>query len=149
MKDVIISITGIQSSDETSAVGADTIELITGGEYSHGENETILSYMESEMTGMEGTKTTIQIRPDVVVLRREGTTSSNMVFEEGKKHIFLYETPYGAMSMGVDTHRIHTGISEAGGDVEIDYTLDMDNRTVSKNTFKINVRSNTPGMLPQ
>lgn len=148
MKEVIISIKGIQDPGLEVAAGGDPIELITGGQYSHRGNETIFSYMETEMTGMEGTKTTFSVKPDMVILTREGTTSSKMVFEQGKKHVFLYETPYGATSMGVDTHRIRTGIDDVGGDIEIEYTLDVDNRVVSQNSFLINIRENT-GKLRQ
>ena len=49
--------------------------------------------MESELTGMEGTKTSFIFSPEEVVLSREGTLTSRMVFREGKKSTFLYDTP--------------------------------------------------------
>ena len=35
------------------------------------------------------------------------------------KHYFAYETPFGAVTMGVDTHSIKNGLGEAGGDLEL------------------------------
>jgi uncharacterized beta-barrel protein YwiB (DUF1934 family) len=137
MKDVIISIKGAQApymADE------DSIELITNGEYAHESGETVFSYMESEMTGMEGTRTTFRVSPHMVTLTREGTLNAQMVFEQGKKHLFLYETPHGAMSMGVDTRRLSTGLGDSGGEMEIDYTIDVDSVVVSENSFVISVR---------
>ena len=138
MKDVIISIKGTQGpyfDDE-----ADRIELITSGEYTHEGTETVFSYMESEMTGMEGTRTTFRVNPQKVTLTREGTLNAQMVFEEGKKHLFLYETPYGATSMGVGTRRLRDRLGESGGEMEIDYTIDVDSVVVSENSFIISVR---------
>ena len=63
-----------------------------------------------------------------------------MVFQEGKKHFFLYELPFGSVTMGVNTSRINSDFTEAGGDLEIKYTVDMDNAVVSENTFIINIR---------
>ena len=137
MKDVIISIKGTQGP---CSPGEEAIELITNGEYCHEGSETVFSYMESEMTGMEGTRTTFHVSPRKVTLTREGTMNAQMVFEAGKKHLFLYETPYGATSMGVDTRRLTSGLGASGGDMEIDYTIDVDSVVVSENCFIISVR---------
>jgi len=140
MKDVIISIKGIQGAGPYLMEETDAIELITSGEYSHEGSETVFSYMESEMTGMEGTRTTFHVSPRMVTLTREGTLNAQMVFEQGKKHMFLYETPYGATSMGVDTRRLAYGLGDDGGKMEIDYTIDVDSVVVSENSFVISVR---------
>ena len=120
---------------------ADGVELITSGEYSHQGGKTVFSYMESEVTGMEGTRTTFQVDPKMVTLTREGTMNAQMVFEPGKKHVFLYETPYGATSMGVDTRRLTHGLGANGGDMQIDYIIDVDSVVISENSFIIHVRT--------
>ncbi len=137
MKDVIISVKGIQS---TSDAEDEVTELVTGGEYSNENGEITLSYMESELTGLEGTKTTFKINKDLVTLTREGMYNSQMIFEEGRRHFFLYETPFGATTMGVSAHSIETGLDEHGGDMEISYAVDIENVVMGHNTFHINVR---------
>ena len=69
-----------------------------------------------------------------------GTLTSRMVFREGKKSTFLYDTPYGSTTMGLDTHKIRSTLGERGGDLEIDYIVDFDHAVVGRNRFKINVR---------
>ena len=140
MKDVLISIKGLQGAGPYLVDETDTIELITSGEYAQEDAEIVFSYMESEMTGMEGTRTTFRISPHQVTLTREGTLNAQMVFEQGKKHVFLYETPFGATSMGVDTKRLVHNLGEQGGEMEIDYTIDVDSVIVSENSFIISVR---------
>ena len=102
MKDVIISVTGVQQGVN----GPDAMELVTAGQYGQDEKETLLTWQESELTGMEGTKTSLCVQPRSVVLSREGTLNTRMEFEEGRKRYFLYETPFGSATMGLNTRRI-------------------------------------------
>ena len=137
LKDVIISITGVQNFPQGSD---DTVELVTEGKYCYRDGKGELSYMESELTGMQGTRTSFTFTPTEVVLSREGTLTSKMVFREGTKNTFLYDTPFGSATMGLDTHKIHSTMGPRGGDMEIDYVVDFDHAVVGRNTFRINVR---------
>lgn len=136
MKDVIISIKGLQGYGEDN----DAIELVTDGKYGYSDEQCKLIYMESELTGLEGTKTSFTIEPTSMVLEREGTLNSRMVFEQGKKHTFLYDTPFGAATMAVDTKRVFTKLDERGGDMEVDYIINLEHAAVGRNKLRINVR---------
>ena len=137
MKDVIISITGVQNYPQGTD---DSVELVTEGKYSFRDGRGELSYMASELTGMQGTRTSFTFTPTEVVLSREGTLTSKMIFREGTKNTFLYDTPFGSATMGLDTHRIHSTLGPKGGDMEIDYVVDFDHAVVGRNKFRINVR---------
>ena len=63
-----------------------------------------------------------------------------MEFQEGKKSYFLYETPFGSATMGLDTRRIRSSFDFHGGDMEIEYTVDMDQTIVGRNRFYIQVK---------
>ena len=136
MKDVIISVTGVQQGVD----GPDSMELVTAGKYGVSADEIRLTWEESELTGMEGTHTSLTVQPGSVVLSREGTMNTSMEFEEGKKHYFLYETPFGSATMGLDTHRIRSRLGAHGGDIDIEYVVDMDQSVVGRNRFYIQVR---------
>ena len=136
MKDVIISVTGIQHSFD----GPDAMELVTAGQYGVSADEIRLTWEESELTGMEGTRTSLTVQPKSVRLEREGSLNTSMEFEEGQKHYFLYETPFGSATMGLDTHRIRSRLGLHGGDILIDYVVDMDHTVVGRNRFYIQVR---------
>ncbi len=77
MKDVIISITGIQYAAHDTD---EAVELVTDGKYCFKDGHGKLTYDESELTGMEGTTTSFLISPGEVILSREGTLTSQMVF---------------------------------------------------------------------
>ena len=101
-KPVIISIRGVQSPFPGHE---DVMELVTQGTLSGTEDEGLaLTYEESELTGLEGTTTTFRILKDRITLLREGTLNSEMIFQEGRRHISLYQTPFGGFSLGVRTH---------------------------------------------
>ena len=136
MKDVIISVTGIQQNSD----GPDAMELVTAGQYGVSADEIRLTWEESELTGMEGTRTSLTVQPRMVRLDREGALNTSMEFEEGQKHYFLYETPFGSATMGLNTHRIRSRLGQHGGDILIDYVVDMDHTVVGRNRFYIQVR---------
>lgn len=138
MKNVIISIQGTQKRDGEES---DAVELVTDGLFCHEGGISKFSYMESELTGMEGTKTSFDIGSQgFITMSREGTVSSQMVFEEGKKHNFIYETPFGSAIMGVNTRKLVADFNEHGGNLEIDYLVDYQQSLVGHNRFKIKVR---------
>ena len=142
MRDVMISIIGIQD-DANGAI--DKIELVTAGQYGFENGRSRFTYEESDLTGLSGTRTTFTIDPMGVVLRREGSLNTEMVFQAGKKNYFLYETPFGSATMGVDTRRIDAALGEHGGDLVLDYDIDFNHTPMGSNKFKINVRENKNG----
>ena len=143
MKDVIISVTGVQQGVN----GPNAMELVTAGQYGQDEKETLLTWQESELTGMEGTKTSLRVQRQGVVLSREGTNNTRMEFEEGKKRYFLYETPFGSATMGLNTRRIVNRLGLHGGEIEIDYSVDMDQTVVGRNRFYIRVQEPRPSHI--
>lgn len=137
MKDVLIS---IESSFAYEQEEEERMEFTTDGYYFYEDNVGCLSYLETEVTGLEGTRTSVFVMPDRVVIDREGTVTSRMVFQEGLKDAFQYATPFGQATMGIDTRRIRRNMNEAGGSVEIDYVVDMEHTVASRNKFQITVR---------
>lgn len=139
---VIISIQGKQSFE---AQDDDTIELVTEGCLEpDGDDGYTLSYQESELTGLEGTLTTFQIEKDRITLMRVGEVNSQMVFEEGRRHLSMYNTPYGALSVGVSTRRMRSDLRRDGGSIEIHYAIEIDHAVAGQNLFQISVREKKP-----
>ena len=138
-KSVILSIRGQQTTDNNDP---DVIELVTEGTLTgHDNGNYTLRYQESELTGLEGTQTTIQVEGSSVSILREGQVNSQMVFEEGRRHLTMYNTPYGAMTLGVNTRKMKVDLDETGGCIEIDYALEVDHAVAGENLFSIYVRS--------
>ena len=137
MKDVLIS---IHSSFAYEEGEEQQMDFTTDGYYFYEDDVGCLSYEETEVTGMEGTRTSLFVMPDQVVVDREGTVTSRMVFKEGLKSAFQYATPFGNANMGINTRRITRNMDGSGGSVEIDYVVDMEHVVASRNRFEITVR---------
>ena len=140
-KDVIISIRGTQ---DYSGTDPDTMELVTEGKLAVQDGALCLSYEESELTGMEGTTTVFQVEPEKVTLLRLGSVQSEMVFEEGRRHMSLYSTPYGNMEIGVRARCLNSTLELTGGRLEIDYDIEINHMLAGQSLFRIDVRENTP-----
>lgn len=139
---VIISIKGTQSY---VGMEEDAIELVTEGRLEpDGTEGFTLSYQESELTGLGGTLTTFQIEPGRITLMRMGEVNSQMVFQEGRRHLSLYDTPYGALSVGVNTRKMHAHLDRSGGAIDIAYAIEIDHAAAGENFFHIQVREKPP-----
>ena len=134
---VMLSIRGEQAYEGTDP---DAMELMTEGTLELTEAGLRLHYQETELTGLEGTSTTFEVRGPQVILTRSGKVNSQMVFEEGRQHTSLYETPYGELAVDIQTGRLRHNLSERGGILEIRYSIAVEHTVAGKNRFKIRVR---------
>ena len=142
-KEVVISIKGMQQYEGALP---DAVELVTAGRLARDGTGYTLSYQESELTGLEGTLTTIQVDGEQVTLMRVGEFNSQLVFQEGRRHLSMYNTPYGAMSVGVNTRHLLTQLNDQGGNIEVDYTIEVDHALAGRNVFRIDVKEAEGGM---
>ena len=118
IKKAIISICSTQDIGEK-----EKIEVVTVGEFSINGDEFIATYDETEISGMEGTKTTLKIKGNKVVLHREGTTSTKMEFQKNNTQVALYNSPYGMLELKTSTKELDLDVDEKGGNISIKYHL--------------------------
>jgi len=145
-KTVVISVKGMQKYEN---MDPDVIELVTEGKLARKGDTYTLVYEESEVTGMEGTVTTILVEGERVTIMRLGQFSTQMVFQEGRRHLSMYNTPYGTMQVGVHTAHLLAELTDDGGDIEIDYAIEVDHAMAGRNIFSIRVRPATGDSLRQ
>ncbi len=135
-KDVVISIRGMQWYENRES---DSIELVTRGVMLRDGVVCTLSYQESELTGMEGTLTTIQVEGEQVSMLRVGEYNTQMVFQTGRRHLSVYNTPYGAMEVGVNTRHLLAELKEDSGIIEVDYDIEVDHALAGRNAVQIEI----------
>ena len=134
---VLLSIRGEQYFDD---IDPDATELMTDGAMELTGDGMVLSYLETELTGMEGTTTTFEVNGPRVTLTRTGKVNSQMVFEEGRQHTSLYETPFGELTVDIQTSRLRHNLTERGGVMDIKYSIAVEHTTTGRNCFKIRVK---------
>ncbi|MBU3108171.1 DUF1934 domain-containing protein [Clostridium gasigenes] len=117
-KKAIISVKSISELDKK-----DSIEVITPGDFIIEDGIFKAIYKETELSGMRGTVTTINIFEENFILERTGTTNTKMEFELDKTAISLYSTPYGVMDLQIHTEELEINVDENGGDIRAKYNM--------------------------
>ena len=136
-KSAIISIRSFSDLDKD-----EVIEVVTPGKFHLGESEFKAVYEESEISGMDGTTTTLVIKDDVLVLEREGSTSTRMEFKKGEDVISLYNTPYGMMNINISTKELDIDMDEDGGVIYTKYVLGLEGQPGITTELKVKIRAN-------
>ena len=133
----LITVSGVQDFNGTAD---DTVELVTDGVYTRTEDGFEIYYLESELTGLAGTATRVEVRPNSVTVERAGTLNACMEFKPGQKSSFLYDTQFGSATLEVETRKINADLDDFGGELCIDYVVNMEHTVSSKNKLKISVK---------
>lgn len=136
-KSAVISIRSFSDLDKD-----EVIEVVTPGKFHLGESEFKAVYEESEISGMDGTTTTLVIKDDVLVLEREGSTSTKMEFKKGEDVISLYNTPYGMMNINISTKELDIDMDEDGGVIYTKYVLGLEGQPGITTELKVKIRAN-------
>ena len=136
-KSAVISIRSFSDLDKD-----EVIEVVTPGKFHLGESEFKAVYEESEISGMDGTTTTLVIKDDVLVLQREGSTSTRMEFKKGEDVISLYNTPYGMMNINISTKELDIDMDEDGGVIYTKYVLGLEGQPGITTELKVKIRAN-------
>ncbi len=134
-----ISITGTQRMD-----GEDpqTLELVTDGSYCYEPGYAVISYVESQMTGLEGVVTTFTVEDGKAVkLRRTGKVNTEMLFDQLTPHDSLYDMGFGAMMISVITEGMTVLLNEHGGVLDLDYRVEVEHQLCSQNQYHIEIQT--------
>ena len=104
------------------------------------DGRIIVVYRETvEQTG--DCETRLIIEKGKITIMRSGKYRTSMIFENRKRHICCYETPFGEMMIGVYTNAMFTDFDENGGVLDFAYTLDSAGDLISENELKITVET--------
>ena len=133
---VMLSITGRQSYMDQEP---ETIELVTEGTLAYRDGGWDIRYEESALTGLEGVTTTFRIDQDGIVLDRTGKLRSQMIFREGFHHESLYRMEFGALMVSVCAERIWAQISEAGGVVDLIYSIQVEQEAAGQIDYHLEI----------
>lgn len=136
-QDALITLRGIQ---EFPGEKPETVELVSRGTFASCNGKYAITYEETELTGTKGVTTTFFIPNDGrIVLSRSGAIQSKMVFSAGDRHESLYDLGFGALLITIAARTLQVDLSENGGTVRIDYTVEVEQSTTSHNAYELKV----------
>ena len=134
----VISIRGRQYYDENTS---DSIELTTDGSFEKQGDAYLISYDETAVTGLDGTRTTILVEPcNRITLTRISDVSQSLIFEPGTRSNGHYTIEDNDMTLTIDAGRVINRLNDKGGSLFVDYQLEINSQLMSKNNFLIKIR---------
>lgn len=123
----------------------DMMEFITDGVMSayekDGEMGWKLRYSDSELTGILNSEAELVcIDKSFAQMSRKGDFTQCITMENGKRRRCDYSNEYGRIMLGVHTKQIISTLSDEGGEVYLNYTLDAYGSLISENSVLVSVR---------
>ena len=138
VKPVLIAITGTQ---QLAGEKPESIQLVTEGSYCCEPGFIRFSYVESEMTGMEGVVTSFTVEDEQkLTLRRVGKVNSEMVFVQGQRHESLYDAGMAALLVGVELQELTVLLNERGGVLDLEYSVELERSVSATNLCHVEIR---------
>ena len=113
------------------------ISLFGRREVKDGRMEIV--YSEDSSTGLEGSETAIsyaEVDRGVVTMIREGAVSTALVFEAGKRHHSVYNTPFMPFTVCVHTLTVSNRL-DSDGILELDYIVEIRGAQAERTKFKL------------
>ena len=137
-KNVLIHVRGLQLMDADS--DQEPLEIVVPGEYYFRNGSHYLRYEEIMEDFTEPTINYIKIAPEGMELRKKGLVNVHMVFEQGKKNMTYYTTPFGTIQMGIAATNLDLEESKDTLNMKVDYALDMNDEHVADCYLSIRVQ---------
>lgn len=128
-KDVLIHVRGLQMMQTEE--GQEPIEIVVPGQYYFRNGSHYLRFEEMLDDTSEPTVNYIKMSSGGVEVRKKGLVNVHMVFEQGKKNMTYYTTPYGTLQMGIATTNLELTEHAGSIDMKVDYALDMNEEHVA------------------
>ena len=142
-KDVLISLCTVQS-DPGETQENKTQTLISGNYYEKNDRHYIL-YDEMMEGFSKAVKTKVKFNEEMLEIIRNGPIGVRMFFEENKKNVTSYNTPYGNILLGINTKKINVIVQPDLIEVDVEYTLDADGGHLSDCSMNMKIQSKKPG----
>lgn len=138
-KEVLISLRGLQFDQSDS--DPEKIETIMAGSYYEKNGSHYVLYEEVMEGFSEPVKNRIKFSEHTLELARSGAVNVHMIFEESRKNMTSYQTPYGNILIGIDTRKIHITQESDRIVVDVDYALDVNYEYLADCQIVLDIRS--------
>ena len=135
-KNVWVSVAGMQFSDNPDG---DKIEILTPGNYYKKKNHHYLLFDEVGEGMDEVTKNVVKFDASTISISKRGFTNTEMVFEENKRSMTNYVTPYGSLVMGIDAKKVDVKEEEDSISIDICYALEVNYEHLANCEIKMDI----------
>ncbi|MBD5454897.1 MAG: DUF1934 domain-containing protein [Lachnospiraceae bacterium] len=143
-KKVLLALKGLQFAmgDE----GAQALETITPAEYYKKNDGHYVVYDEVTEGFNDITKNIIKFKDSHMEVTKRGLINVHMVFEENKKNMTNYATPFGNILIGIDTDEVEIEETEDRISVNVAYALEANYEHMADCKIEMNIRPRAEGL---
>lgn len=142
-KEILLSLKGLQLDNSN---GGQELETITAADY-YKKNESHYVLYDEVTEGFDDvTKNMIKFRDNCLEVTKRGLINVHMVFEENKKYITSYMTPYGNIMVGIDTGSVLVEEKEKQIRVQVAYTLEANYQYLADCRIEMMIRAKEEGL---
>ena len=138
-REVLLTLRGLQFDQREE--DADKVEMVTVGDYYKRNDRHYVVYEEITEGFTQPTKNRLKFSEHMLELTRNGLVNVHMVFQENKKNLTNYNTPFGQILVGIDTKKIQVEEHEDNIVVDVDYALDINYEFLSDCHIRIDICS--------
>ena len=136
-KEVLLTIKGTQFDGEENS---DYTSTFTAEYYERGGKRYVV--YDEEIEGFsEHTRNIIKFNEKEVEVNKKGVVNVQMLFEENRKNLTHYRTPYGDIVMGIDTTGIRFLETEDRIRVDVEYELELNYEHQADCKISLDIRS--------
>ena len=143
---VLLTLQGMQF--DQSGENADQVGVTADGDYYKKNDKHYVIYEELTEGFDQPTKNWLKFSENEVELSRSGLVKVHMVFQENKKNLTNYNTPFGQILMGINTKNIQIREEENHITLEVEYTLDVSGEFLSDCHMQIDICSQNNNSSP-
>ncbi len=139
-EDYDIRIVGKQFYKDETGVEPGEVALSTTGTYTERGGVRFIAYKEYDEEDPKVSYTSVlKVEPGKLTMMRAGS-ATRLILEEGRRHLCLYDTGYGTLSVGVFTSLLKSSLNRKGGKIRVKYTLDIDSNLSSSNEIEVEIK---------
>lgn len=142
-KEVLLALKGLQFAVEEDS--AEALETITPAEYYKKNGSHYLIYDEVMEGVHDRTKNIIKFRDSLLEVTKKGLVNVHMVFEENKKNMTNYATPYGNILIGIDTGKVNIEEKADCIKVNVIYSLEANYEHMADCKIEMDIRAREEG----
>lgn len=143
-KEVLLALKGLQFAMDEE--GANALETITPAEYYKKNDSHYVIYDEVTEGFSDTTRNIIKFKNSQMEVTKKGLVNVHMIFEENRKNMTSYSTPFGNILIGIDTDEVEIEENRDQIRVNVAYSLEANYEHMADCRIEMNIRPREEGL---
>ena len=144
-EDILISVKGFHTLENTE--DDQEIEVFSAGKYYFKNGKHYILYEEQAEDSAEIIKSRITLKDGCLEVRKTGPVHSQMTFEQDRKNMSWYNTPFGDLMAGILVTDMHVTEDENLLAIQVKYQLEVNYEHIADSKIEIRVMAKDSGLF--